>query len=718
MSFAQGAPTQPLVLQGSNVFLYGSSTTGNAFTVQQQSAGNVASFVTSTGATGLIVNPTGLVGIGKTNPAYALDVTGDLNFTGTFRQNGTPYIGSQWTGTSTLYFVGNVGINTTSVANPLTVGGSTVISTAFGSTATSTTLNLSDSATRNLSFILNATAGTYNQITAAGDTLLWYGGNAQNTGVITIAPWNSGYLGLRLGTSSNTCTIYSNVTSFVSNTNSTAMTIVNGNVGIGTTNPTKLLQVWGGMIIGASSDSRATTVTLNAPGATTTFSQNADIGDGARIMCLQCPDLSSTTANLVSFSLQVAPTGTFGTQRTSLDLKGFRVASQSYGGFCITSPFDSAGSYDLFYADRTKAYFQQSVGIGTGTNLASPLVVYNPSSTSTYTGTTAWGNIHLMPQGTNNSWAGITFGGSSGGTIQQSTQASITVDSNSTVGTNMRFNVGYLFANGATERLTILGQTGYVGIGTTNPGSYVDVFTPNLGSTAGNTTANALRLSWNSAGNNNSYLSIYGYRTSTGSLWTTMSTRIMQTIDVTNQGYIEFNGTNNNSGVGMYGSSGNGILVSSGGNVGIGTTNPSSYTLQVAGTIGASGDITALYSDERLKTKTGTLTGALDKVCSLDTFTYRNNELAQSFGVKDDYQRVGVSAQQVQKVLPEAVRPAPFDAENQSGQNYLTVQYEKLVPLLIEALKEERCLRCRLEERVAALESASDRAGKATASSV
>ena len=147
------------------------------------------------------------------------------------------------------------------------------------------------------------------------------------------------------------------------------------------------------------------------------------------------------------------------------------------------------------------------------------------------------------------------------------------------------------------------------------------------------------------------------------------------------------------------------LTINQGGNTGIGSsTNPTSYTLQVTGTIGATGDITALYSDERLKTKTGTLTGALDKVCSLETFTYRNNELAQSFGFKDDYQRVGVSAQQVQKVLPEAVRPAPFDAENQSGQNYLTVQYEKLVPLLIEALKEERSERLRLQDRLERLE--------------
>jgi hypothetical protein len=65
------------------------------------------------------------------------------------------------------------------------------------------------------------------------------------------------------------------------------------------------------------------------------------------------------------------------------------------------------------------------------------------------------------------------------------------------------------------------------------------------------------------------------------------------------------------------------------GNVGIGTNSPSSYTLQVVGSIGATGDITAYYSDERLKTKTGALENALDKVCSLDTFTYVNNDLAK-----------------------------------------------------------------------------------------
>ena len=41
-----------------------------------------------------------------------------------------------------------------------------------------------------------------------------------------------------------------------------------------------------------------------------------------------------------------------------------------------------------------------------------------------------------------------------------------------------------------------------------------------------------------------------------------------------------------------------------------------------------------------------------------------------------------MSAQQVQSVLPEAIAPAPIDSE------YMAVKYERLIPLLIEAIKQ------------------------------
>jgi hypothetical protein len=167
-------------------------------------------------------------------------------------------------------------------------------------------------------------------------------------------------------------------------------------------------------------------------------------------------------------------------------------------------------------------------------------------------------------------------------------------------------------------------------------------------------------------------------------------------------------GTLTNHGLGFFvnGGSPDKLVISASGAVGIGV-NPTTYTLQVAGTIGSTSDITAFTSDERLKTKTGPITDALDKVCTLDTFTYTHNDLARSFGFTDKRQYVGISAQQVQKVQPEVVRMAPFDADGEkskSGEDYMTVQYERLVPLLIEALKEERLMRESLEESLRSLE--------------
>jgi hypothetical protein len=43
-----------------------------------------------------------------------------------------------------------------------------------------------------------------------------------------------------------------------------------------------------------------------------------------------------------------------------------------------------------------------------------------------------------------------------------------------------------------------------------------------------------------------------------------------------------------------------------------------------------------------------------------------------------------LSAQQVQAVLPEIVVPAPIDA------TYLTIHYERMIPLLVEAIKEQQ----------------------------
>jgi hypothetical protein len=99
------------------------------------------------------------------------------------------------------------------------------------------------------------------------------------------------------------------------------------------------------------------------------------------------------------------------------------------------------------------------------------------------------------------------------------------------------------------------------------------------------------------------------------------------------------------------------------------------------GEIRATNNITAYYSDDRLKTRLGNIENALAKVMSLNGFQYEANETAQALGytVRPE---IGLSAQEVQAVLPEVVVPAPID------EQYLTIHYERVIPLLVEAIKE------------------------------
>lgn len=112
------------------------------------------------------------------------------------------------------------------------------------------------------------------------------------------------------------------------------------------------------------------------------------------------------------------------------------------------------------------------------------------------------------------------------------------------------------------------------------------------------------------------------------------------------------------------------------------------------GVLTVDNDIIAFASDERLKTNISPITEALSKVKSIDGFTYNFNDTAKELGFDTKIDYAGVSAQKVQKVLPEVVRPAP------SNNDYITVQYEKLVPLLIEAIKELSDKVDSLEERL------------------
>jgi hypothetical protein len=139
------------------------------------------------------------------------------------------------------------------------------------------------------------------------------------------------------------------------------------------------------------------------------------------------------------------------------------------------------------------------------------------------------------------------------------------------------------------------------------------------------------------------------------------------------------------------------------GRVGVGTLTPAT-ALHVVGEIVATSEVTAYYSDRRLKENVKTIDNAVEKVLKLNGITYNPNALAESFGFERDVDVVGLFADEVEAVLPQAVKPAPFDQDGEggskSGENYKTVQYEKVVPLLVEAIKEQQKQIAQLTEMV------------------
>jgi hypothetical protein len=112
---------------------------------------------------------------------------------------------------------------------------------------------------------------------------------------------------------------------------------------------------------------------------------------------------------------------------------------------------------------------------------------------------------------------------------------------------------------------------------------------------------------------------------------------------------------------------------------------------QTSGIQRATGNIISNTSDARLKTNIENIPNALDKVLSLNGVTYNWNENTPEDFDKEKLE-VGLIAQEVQAVLPEIIHDAPFDRDedgtSKSGENYMTLQYERVVPLLVEAIKE------------------------------
>ena len=104
-----------------------------------------------------------------------------------------------------------------------------------------------------------------------------------------------------------------------------------------------------------------------------------------------------------------------------------------------------------------------------------------------------------------------------------------------------------------------------------------------------------------------------------------------------------------------------------------------------ANTIQCTGDIVAFASsDERLKDNLSPISNSLEKVGQLKGYEFDWNDKQEVYAGHD----VGVLAQEVEKVVPEIV-------ETREHDGYKAVKYEKLVPLLINAIND---LKAEIEE--------------------
>jgi hypothetical protein len=146
------------------------------------------------------------------------------------------------------------------------------------------------------------------------------------------------------------------------------------------------------------------------------------------------------------------------------------------------------------------------------------------------------------------------------------------------------------------------------------------------------------------------------------------------------------------------------IQILKGGNVGIGTGSPGSYQLYVNGSAYATG--TWSTSDGRLKTHVATVTNGLALVEQLRPVRYDwlaadKRIVGKDLKLATDRPQIGFIAQEVEKVLPEAVT-----APAKGGPETYSINEGALVPVLTAAIKEQQAEIEDLKAEVAALKVA------------
>jgi len=293
---------------------------------------------------------------------------------------------------------------------------------------------------------------------------------------------------------------------------------------------------------------------------------------------------------------------------------------------------------------------QFSVGIGTET----PSTILNIASSSPI--------IRLNPTTQNNNTS-IEFG-----VLNSGINAYAKIDATNVVNydTNLRFFTNIPGSSTQVERMRI-GYNGNIGIGTTSPDDLIDATlglsvyssTGRAGiAISGNTTTADEVLGRLSFSNNNS--------TNIGNKRLAYISGIRGTSN--NSAYLEFGTADNTTGTQR-------MVITQSGGVGIGTSAPGTYKLNVNGTFYSAG------SSLEYKTDILTFDADTNKILELRPVTYQYKDEYKHLGkeLKSGTQ-IGLIAEEVTEIFPELA----ILKEDEDGQiRVRNVDYEKLSILLL-----------------------------------
>jgi hypothetical protein len=663
---------------------------------------------TTASADRIVINSTGSVGIGSASPAYALDVAGVARgSTGLIAGNGTGAVGinlldvaaaswqmitgsnnlsinnnsASWTNRMTITQAGSVGIGSASPAYTLDVVG----------TARGTTGLVAGNGTGVVALNMLDVAAASWQITTGSNNLSINNNSASWTNRITIT--SAGRLGVGTATPGYAVDVVGslNVTgSFLVNgvafsggggswsSSSPNIYFNGGNVGIGTSNPSRLLHIAGtssNRILLEQTGTNANYMTFSSNATTYGYfgiessDSVAPFGNntayGMSIGTVPATNFNVVTNSLVRMS--VTSDGKIGIGSTTpgnlLELYGanptfsIKTSTAAYSSGFASILFDTAtASYPLAKITATDMGVSPNVYQGIlqfWTQYNATLVERMRITSTGNVGIGVAAPVRLLSV----AGAGL-FGYISG------SKKGILIDNEDAYGTTPCIQ-GVSSAFG-TNALSINPAGGVVGIGvstpvgvlsvaldgngTNNPGSWNGSYAL-FGPGAGSITGSAVGITWNTAGNYGSLVCI-----TAGVLWRDMHYAADQHIFRTQA--VER------------------MRINTAGNVGIATNNPTGGTLHVQGTIYASGDITAL-SDQRYKQNLIPLSNCLDSVCSLTGYSYTRTDY------KPGESQIGLIAQEVNNVFPQAVN---YDTES----DIYSLNYTALIAPLVQSIKELR----------------------------